>query len=71
MKNSEEDRISKRQQYSKLILSSLHERSVTPKLTARAWVIVDSLSGDIIQSYNPNQRREMASLTKLMTFYVA
>lgn len=39
-------------------------------MTARAWVIVDSVSGEILHSYNHNIKREIASITKLMTTYV-
>ncbi|MCD5994953.1 D-alanyl-D-alanine carboxypeptidase [Pseudomonas sp. CDFA 602] len=42
-----------------------------PQLNAKSWVLMDAGSGDIITSYAPNERLPPASLTKLMTVYVA
>jgi len=42
-----------------------------PTLAARAWVLVDATSGARLASYQPAARWEPASLTKLMTAYVA
>jgi D-alanyl-D-alanine carboxypeptidase (penicillin-binding protein 5/6) len=42
-----------------------------PALAARAWMLVDLTSGQTITSRNPYERIEPASLTKLMTAYVA
>lgn len=42
-----------------------------PEIAARAYVLLDFQSGQIVQSFNPDQRVEPASLTKLMTAYLA
>lgn len=41
-----------------------------PTFDARAWVLMDFASGQVIASQNPDQREEPASLTKIMTDYV-
>lgn len=38
-----------------------------PKISASSWTIVKKFSGETLQSYNPTQVREIASLTKIMT----
>jgi D-alanyl-D-alanine carboxypeptidase (penicillin-binding protein 5/6) len=42
-----------------------------PSLSARAWLLVDATSGQPIASRNADERIEPASLTKLMTAYLA
>ncbi len=42
-----------------------------PMLAARAWILVDATSGARLAAYEPTARLEPASLTKLMTAYVA
>jgi len=42
-----------------------------PTLAARAWILVDATSGARLTSHQPAARLEPASLTKLMTAYVA
>jgi D-alanyl-D-alanine carboxypeptidase (penicillin-binding protein 5/6) len=42
-----------------------------PAVAARAWLLVDLTSGQTIASHNPDERVEPASLTKLMTAYLA
>src|SRR5437899_9920417 len=42
-----------------------------PAVDARAWLLIDASSGQPIASRNPDERIEPASLTKLMTAYVA
>jgi len=42
-----------------------------PAVAARAWLLVDMTSGQAIASRNPEERVEPASLTKLMTAYLA
>lgn len=42
-----------------------------PQLNAKSWVLMDAASGDIITSHDPHERLPPASLTKLMTVYVA
>jgi D-alanyl-D-alanine carboxypeptidase (penicillin-binding protein 5/6) len=42
-----------------------------PQLSAKAWVLMDADSGAIISSQDPDERLPPASLTKLMTVYIA
>ncbi len=42
-----------------------------PNLQARAWLLVDVTSGQILSAHEADQRFEPASLTKLMTAYLA
>ena len=42
-----------------------------PVLNAKAWLLLDMSSGQILASQNPVERIEPASLTKLMTAYLA
>ena len=42
-----------------------------PPVAARAWLLADSASGKTIASRNAEERFEPASLTKLMTAYLA
>lgn len=42
-----------------------------PQVAARAWLLFDASSGQPIASRNPDERVEPASLTKLMTAYLA
>ncbi len=42
-----------------------------PKLEATSWLLVDVTSGQILASRDPDNRIEPASLTKLMTAYLA
>jgi len=42
-----------------------------PVVDARAWLLLDATSGQSIASRNPRERIEPASLTKLMTAYLA
>jgi len=44
---------------------------VAPTIAAASWVLIDTLSGQTLGSANPDERRDPASLTKLMTAYVA
>ncbi len=41
-----------------------------PSVDAAAWTLVDMLSGQVLASSNGDERREPASLTKLMTTYL-
>ena len=41
-----------------------------PSLIARAWVLADLTSGQVLAAEKPDERFEPASLTKLMTAYV-
>ena len=42
-----------------------------PTVAASSWILVDTLSGQTLGGANADERREPASLTKLMTAYVA
>jgi D-alanyl-D-alanine carboxypeptidase (penicillin-binding protein 5/6) len=46
------------------------ERLVAPPIAARAYYVVDLLSGQVIVAQNAEDRFEPASLTKLMTAYL-
>ena len=41
-----------------------------PTIAARAWLLMDAHSGQVLQSRAPDERVEPASLTKLMTAYL-
>ena len=41
-----------------------------PTVAARSWLLMDYSTGQALASYNPDERVEPASLTKLMTAYV-
>jgi serine-type D-Ala-D-Ala carboxypeptidase (penicillin-binding protein 5/6) len=41
-----------------------------PQVAARAWLLMDVTSGQVLGSLNPDEHVEPASLTKLMTAYV-
>lgn len=48
-----------------------HAQTVpSPTLAAKAWLLIDNGSGQILASQDPDTRIEPASLTKLMTAYV-
>ena len=42
-----------------------------PEIDARAWLLIDSASGLALSQKNPDSRVEPASLTKIMTAYLA
>jgi D-alanyl-D-alanine carboxypeptidase (penicillin-binding protein 5/6) len=44
---------------------------VAPTVAAASWVLVDTLSGQTLGGSNADERRDPASLTKLMTAYIA
>ena len=41
------------------------------RLSAQAYLIYDCNSGQVLLSRKANQKREVASITKMMTFYTA
>ena len=41
-----------------------------PSVTAKSWSIVDGKSGDVLFGKGENEKREMASITKVMTSFV-
>jgi len=42
-----------------------------PAIAAKAWITFDVTSGQVVASVNPDQKIEPASLTKIMTAYLA
>jgi D-alanyl-D-alanine carboxypeptidase (penicillin-binding protein 5/6) len=42
-----------------------------PAVEGRAWLVADLASGQVLGAHNPDERLEPASLTKLMTAYLA
>lgn len=42
-----------------------------PQLSASAWILMDHHSGRVLAEHNPHTRVEPASITKMMTVYVA
>src|SRR3970040_1065858 len=42
-----------------------------PSIESRAWLLADLSSGQILGAHHPDERVEPASLTKLMTVYLA
>ena len=42
-----------------------------PSVVGRAWVVADVSSGQVLAAEKPDERFEPASLTKLMTAYIA
>lgn len=51
--------------------AALADAPAPPELAARAWLLLDASSGQLLASRNADGRIEPASLTKLMTAYVA
>ena len=45
-------------------------RPTPPEVHARAHLLVDHHSGEVLAAHNPDERHEPASLTKMMTVYV-
>lgn len=56
-----------------LLPAAAGARSVpdAPPLQAEAYVLMDAATGQIIAAHNPDERRSPASITKVMTSYVA
>ena len=42
-----------------------------PPVVAKSWIVADLSSGQVLASHRPDERFEPASLTKLMTAYLA
>lgn len=54
-----------------LLISPLAHAVEGPRINARSWLLVDVTSGQILASHQPDEAFEPASLTKLMTAYLA
>jgi D-alanyl-D-alanine carboxypeptidase (penicillin-binding protein 5/6) len=48
----------------------MDELTGPPFVTAKAWVIVDAMTGKVLAGENESQQRDPASTTKMMTAYV-
>lgn len=53
-----------------LVLPALAQMPVPPEVAARAYLLLDVTSGQVLASKDPDQAVEPASLTKLMTAYL-
>ena len=53
-----------------LFVASAHAVEPPPALAARAWLLVDHHTGQVLAAHNADQKVEPASLTKMMTSYV-
>jgi D-alanyl-D-alanine carboxypeptidase (penicillin-binding protein 5/6) len=56
-----------------LFLSAAVQAQILPQaptIAAKSWLLMDYSTGQALASYNPDERVEPASLTKLMTAYV-
>ena len=51
-------------------LPSAAQGPVPPAVAAAAWILVDATSGQTIASHQADERRDPASITKLMTAYL-
>ena len=55
-----------------LVMVSASAQTVpAPAIAAKSWLLLDATSGQVIASQDPHARIEPASLTKVMTAYVA
>ncbi len=50
--------------------AALADAPAPPPVAARAWLLMDTASGQVLGSHNEHERVEPASLTKLMTAYL-
>jgi D-alanyl-D-alanine carboxypeptidase (penicillin-binding protein 5/6) len=48
-----------------------HHQAKGPQVLAKSWALIDGRTGDVLTSHAGNERRLIASTTKLMTAYVA
>ncbi|MBP6637741.1 MAG: hypothetical protein KA179_08670, partial [Sulfuritalea sp.] len=54
-----------------LTLSAAHAQTLpAPTLSARAWILMDHASGQVLAAQEPDLKLEPASLTKVMTTYL-
>jgi len=49
---------------------ALADAPVSPSIAARAWLLMDAVSGQTLAAHSEHERAEPASLTKLMTAYL-
>jgi serine-type D-Ala-D-Ala carboxypeptidase (penicillin-binding protein 5/6) len=48
-----------------------HHRAKGPQVLAKSWALIDGRTGEVLTSHAGNEKRLVASTTKLMTAYVA
>jgi D-alanyl-D-alanine carboxypeptidase (penicillin-binding protein 5/6) len=53
-----------------LFATAVQANEPPPALAARAWILIDHTSGQVLAAQNPDQKVEPASLTKMMTSYL-
>jgi serine-type D-Ala-D-Ala carboxypeptidase (penicillin-binding protein 5/6) len=53
------------------LLAATPATAAEPQVDARAWMLIDARSGDVLVSHAAGRRLPIASTTKLMTAYVA
>lgn len=58
-------------QYAAPVTVSTLSSIPAPTIAARAWIVIDVVTGQTIASFRPDQQVEPASLTKIMTAYLA
>jgi D-alanyl-D-alanine carboxypeptidase len=51
--------------------SAKHHQTKGPRVLAKSWALIDGRTGDVLTSHAGEERRLIASTTKLMTAYVA
>lgn len=56
-----------------LVATFAHAQTVPnpPPVSAAAWILLDAETGQVIAEHNADERREPASITKVMTAYIA
>ena len=54
-----------------LLIFPVSAQAKPPHVLAKAWALVDGRTGEVLTSHAGNERRLIASTTKLMTAYVA
>lgn len=57
--------------FASLFAASVAAQPATPSIAARSWLLLDVTTGQILGSHQPDLKIEPASLTKLMTAYLA
>jgi len=57
--------------FASLLATSATAQPATPSIAARSWLLIDVTTGQILGSHQPDLKIEPASLTKLMTAYLA
>jgi D-alanyl-D-alanine carboxypeptidase (penicillin-binding protein 5/6) len=53
-----------------LFSTATHANEPPPPLAARAWILIDHATGQVLAAQNADQKIEPASLTKIMTSYI-